>query len=111
MAYHHGMRRRVLGIALVALALPIALLPVVIAEGSLHIANRPAAHASAADFLARGPEVTWRDVRIAAQDGVMLDAWFFSPADANGGAVLLLHGVGDTRLGMTGHADYLLRAG
>jgi fermentation-respiration switch protein FrsA (DUF1100 family) len=33
------------------------------------------------------------------------------PAENNGGAVLLLHGVGDTRLGMTSHAEYLLRAG
>ena len=85
--------------------------PFVIAEGSLHIQNRPVPQPGAANLLARNSEATWREASIPAQDGVKLNAWFFTPAEPNGGAVLLLHGVGDTRLGMTGHAEYLLRAG
>ena len=48
-----------------------------------------------------------------AADGVRLSAWMFRPPpeQANGAAVLLLHGVGDTRLGMWSHANYLLEAG
>jgi uncharacterized protein len=86
-------------------------MPVVIAEGSLHIANRPAPNPLVADRLARTYDAAWRPVTIAAGDGARLAAWFFVPAEANGGAVLLLHGVGDTRVGVTGQAEVLLRAG
>ena len=89
----------------------LAAAPVVIAEGSLHISNRPAPNPMVADELARSEDATWRPVTIAAADGTRLAAWFFTPAQPNGGAVLLLHGVGDTRLGVTGQAGFLLRAG
>jgi uncharacterized protein len=86
-------------------------IPVVIAEGALHINGRPSANPAAADRLARICEAAWRPVSIIASDGVKLAGWFFTPAEHNGGAVLLLHGVGDTRLGMVTHAEFLLRAG
>src|SRR5262249_34415988 len=37
--------------------------------------------------------------------------WLFTPRAPNGAAVILLHGVGDTRTGVLGHAGYLLDAG
>jgi uncharacterized protein len=99
-----------LGAALV-LAAFFAAAPVVIAEGSLHIAHRSAPNSAAADRLARACNASWRPAAISATDGTRLAAWFFVPAEPNGGAVLLLHGVGDTRLGVTGQAEVLLRAG
>jgi uncharacterized protein len=85
--------------------------PVFIAEGSLHIHGRIAPDSRAADYLARQNGATWQSAVLKAADGIPLQAWFFRPAEFNGGAVLLLHGVGDTRLGMTGHLQYLLRNG
>jgi len=85
--------------------------PVFIAEGSLHIHNRVIPDARAADYLALHNGAAWQPAAIQAADGIPLQAWFFRPAEFNGAAVLLLHGVGDTRLGMTGHLPYLLRAG
>jgi uncharacterized protein len=111
--YHHGVRtsRKRWAVALLGLAAASTAIPVVIAEGALHISNRPSANPLAADRLARIYDATWRPVSISAADGVRLAGWSFVPAEHNGGAVLLLHGVGDTRLGMTSHAEYLLRAG
>ena len=41
----------------------------------------------------------------------MLDGWLFTPREPYGSGVILLHGVGDSRIGMAMHAGYLLRAG
>src|SRR5437879_9424203 len=48
---------------------------------------------------------------LRARDGVVLAGWQFTPRDSNGSVVILLHGVGDTRLGMLSHATFLLRSG
>ena len=52
-----------------------------------------------------------QDVSISARDGVQLRGWFASPANANGDAVILLHGVGDNREGMVGFAELFLSQG
>lgn len=111
--YHHYMRKlRPLWLgATLVLAAFFAAAPVVIAEGSLHIAHRSAPKSTAADRLAGECSASWRSASITASDGTRLAAWFFIPAEPNGGAVLLLHGVGDTRLGVTSQAELLLRAG
>lgn len=53
------------------------------------------------------------DVDITANDGVTLRAWSIRPPrdNDNGNAVLLLHGLGDNRTGMTGYAELLLSHG
>jgi pimeloyl-ACP methyl ester carboxylesterase len=51
------------------------------------------------------------DATIAAQDGATLRAWSIRPANRNGHAVILLHGLGDNRTGMTGYAELLLSHG
>ena len=40
------------------------------------------------------------DVQIEAFDGAPLLAWYIQPQHNNGDAVILLHGLGDNRLGM-----------
>lgn len=49
------------------------------------------------------------DVR--APDGVLLRGWKVTPPKANGSWVLLFHGVADNRVGVIGHAEFLLRTG
>ena len=68
--------------------------------------ERQSAKAVAADF---GADL--QDVSISARDGVQLRGWFASPANANGDAVILLHGVGDNREGMGGFAELFLSKG
>ncbi len=51
------------------------------------------------------------DVSITALDGVSLQGWFTRPANGNGSAILLLHGVGDNRTGMVGYAEMFLSHG
>jgi len=83
----------------------------VLAEGALHAPRRVVPAPVVAQKLARATRSTWQQVRVQARDGTGLDAWLFVPAPSNGAAVVLLHGVGDTRLGMTGYAPFLLRSG
>jgi hypothetical protein len=105
------LRARFLRAIVIGLSIGAVAVPVFIAEGSLHIYNRIAPDSRAADYLARQYDATWQPAVLQASDGIQLQAWFFRPAEFNGAAVLLLHGVGDTRLGMTGHLQYLLRNG
>jgi uncharacterized protein len=51
------------------------------------------------------------NVSITTPDHVTLRAWIIHPHHANGNGVILLHGVGDNRLGMTGYAQLLLAHG
>src|SRR5438876_9990034 len=61
---------------------------------------------NAADELARSTGSAWQHSQVTAKDSVVLDGWQFTPKDPNGSVVVLLHGVGDTRLGMLGHATF-----
>ena len=84
-----------------------------LADGTLHpvrrllteddfIAMRNSAHALDADLA---------DASVTTSDGTILRAWLLHPHHANGDAVLLLHGLGDNRVGMTGYAQLLLAHG
>ena len=85
---------------------------IVIAEGALHPANRGIPPSAFAEAVARASGACWQDARVTARDGTELAGWLFSPATgSNGSAVVLMHGVGDTRLGVLAHAGYLLRSG
>jgi len=103
--------KRVLIAILAGLLVGFLIVPIFIAEASLHIHNRVVPDPHAADYFASRSGAAWEPAEITAEDGVKLLGWFLRPADFNGAAVLLLHGVADTRLGMTGHLDYLLRNG
>ena len=60
---------------------------------------RPYEERNAAAY-ARDKSIEFRDVELTAPDGAVLKAWYMRPQDANGDAVLLLHGVVDNRLGV-----------
>lgn len=51
------------------------------------------------------------DVQIVTSDGTSLRAWYIHREHGNGNAVILLHGLGDNRLGTTGYAQLLLAHG
>ena len=89
----------------------LTLASVFLTENALHVWNHAAANHAAADAIARQSAASWEPAQITAGDGVRLDAWLFTPRMPNGAGVILLHGVADTRVGMSGHAPWLLRAG
>jgi uncharacterized protein len=54
---------------------------------------------------------TVEDFDVRATDGAILRAWIGWPSSANGDWVLLFHGIGDNRAGMSSYASFLLRNG
>jgi dipeptidyl aminopeptidase/acylaminoacyl peptidase len=90
-----------------------AIAGVFLTEGTLH----PGRHLLSSGDEMRAREVARRrgseliDVAIPARDGVTLRAWSIHPGNTNGNAVILLHGLADNRLGMTGYAELLLSRG
>jgi hypothetical protein len=81
-------------------------------EGALRPGRRPVVHRpEAAALVAREFGATLEDAEAVAADGVQLRGWFARPANSNGRAVVLLHGVSDNREGMAGYALLFLRHG
>jgi dipeptidyl aminopeptidase/acylaminoacyl peptidase len=84
---------------------------VIATENALYVDPRPSAEPQQADQLAQETGSSWEPAAVDTADGVTLRGWLFRPAEPNGGAAMLLHGVGDTRLGMMQQARLLLDAG
>jgi pimeloyl-ACP methyl ester carboxylesterase len=84
-----------------------------LAEGTLHPARRALSNEESTAFTstvhAMGGEL--QDVSITTADQVILRGWLLRPAAGNGNAALVLHGLADNRLGMTGYAELLLAHG
>lgn len=51
------------------------------------------------------------DVGVTAADGAILRAWYIRPNHENASVVLLLHGLGDNRLGTVGYAEIFVSHG
>lgn len=110
------MRRRIgsrVIIGLVVYCTLCGLAGIFVAEAALHPAHRllPANAGQIAQQLALAEHSELHDVATAAQDGILLRAWELKPESGNGEAVILLHGLGDNRLGMVGYAQIFLRHG
>ena len=103
--------RRLVIAGLIGIVVVMTLLAVFIAEGAVHIWVRPQPDPADAARVAEAASATWQSARITAADGAPLSAWLFTPRQPNGSAVILLHGVGDTRRGVLYHAQFLLQAG
>ena len=80
-------------------------------EIALHPASPPISQSEErnAGAAAERNSVEFRDVELLTHDGTPLRAWFMRPQEANGNAVILLHGVSDNRLGMYGYGKWLLQ--
>jgi len=61
-----------------------------------------------AEAWARENSVNFRNVTLTAPDGTALHAWYMRPSQANGNAIILLHGVSDNLLGMYGFGKWLV---
>jgi len=101
-------RRLILALALYLTFCTIA--GIFVADGALQPPRRPLT-ADDAQPVTHAMNANLSDVSITAPDHVILKAWAIRPHQPNGDAVLLLHGVGDNRLGMTGYAQLLLAHG
>lgn len=84
-----------------------------LADGTLHPGRRDLTQDEVAAFQqsVQAENADFLDVSITASDSVLLRGWMVRPRHGNGEAVLLLHGLGDNRLGMTGYAQRLLAHG
>lgn len=75
-----------------------------------HPGRRPITDAEKQQVIAASGEgAELRDASIQASDSLLLRAWEIRPAQSNGNAVILLHGVGDNRLGVSGYGAWLVR--
>jgi len=86
---------------------------VLLADGTLHPARRPITQQDrdTERELTRSLGDNLEDVSLTARDGSMLRAWLIRPRSGNGNAVILLHGLADNRVGMTGYARLMLAHG
>ena len=84
-----------------------------LADGTLRPARRPLTGEEVATVRdsAQALNANLTDVTTTTPDNVTLRAWMIHPHNSNGDAVLLLHGLGDNRIGMTGYAQLLLSRG
>ena len=86
---------------------------VFVADGTLHPAKRPLTEEDLAAarnvFLKSNADLT--ETSITTSDGVVLRGWIVKPPYDNSSAAILLHGLGDNRLGMIGYANLLLAHG
>jgi fermentation-respiration switch protein FrsA (DUF1100 family) len=87
--------------AIVAVALVLSgLAGILLCETALHPPRRPV------PFNPRA-----RTVQVTARDGIPLRAWLFDPDKRNGDAVLILHGIADSRASQVGLAQMFLEHG
>jgi hypothetical protein len=86
---------------------------VLLADGTLHPARRPITQQDrdTERELTRSLGDNLEDVSLTARDGSTLRAWLIRPRSGNGNAVILLHGLADNRVGMTGYARLMLAHG
>jgi len=86
---------------------------ITLADATLHPARRPLTEDEITSVRdqARALDADLADVSITTPDHVTLRGWSIHPHHPNGDAILLLHGLGDNRLGMTGYAQLLLTHG
>jgi uncharacterized protein len=86
---------------------------VFLADATLHPQRRELTNddIKSAELGANSLDAKLTEASITTPDGANLKAWFIYPNHPNGNAVLLLHGLGDNRLGMTGYAHLLLPHG
>jgi alpha-beta hydrolase superfamily lysophospholipase len=83
---------------------------VVLMESALHPPRRPVAQQSGFALAKWAPSGV-ANVEIEGADGAELKGWYAQPPAWNGDSVILLHGVGDNREGVTSYAAMFLRSG
>ncbi|HWX92296.1 MAG TPA: alpha/beta fold hydrolase [Terriglobales bacterium] len=102
--------RRVVAATVFAYLTLSVLTGIFLCEATLHPARRPLSFddQSRARELAPAHHATLHEASIQTFDHITLRAWVFTPDRPNSAAVILVHGLSDNRLGMTGYAELLL---
>jgi hypothetical protein len=103
--------RRLVIAGSIGIVIAVALVAIFVAEGAVHGWAPRQPDPADAERVARAASASWQSARVTAADGAPLSAWLFTPQSPNGSAVIVLHGVNDTRHGVLYHAQYLLQAG
>jgi fermentation-respiration switch protein FrsA (DUF1100 family) len=81
-------------------------------EQTVHLHRKPVPNTDGfQSMIASIPHQPIADVSVKSFDGATLRGWFVEPSPWKGESVLLLHGLGDNRAGVTGYAAMLLNAG
>lgn len=86
-------------------------LSIALGELPFHTYQIPVTEQQSAQAMASRFGAALEDASLSASDMARLRGWVLRPADANGNAVILLHGVGDNRQGMMGFAELFLSHG
>lgn len=86
---------------------------VYLADGTLHPGRRPLTDEEVAEMRqsAHVLDAELEDSSITTADSVVLRGWMVRPHHGNGDAAIVLHGLGDNRVGMIGYAQLLLARG
>jgi uncharacterized protein len=105
-----GRRFRVLLVIVVLYFVCCTIGGIYLADASLHPGRRALTPDDVAMFqsMLRSVHADLRDVAITTSDQFVLRGWLLRPTRPNGDAVVVLHGLGDNRMGMTGYAQILL---
>jgi len=106
--------RRKARVAMQALAVYVALscvVAIVMAELTLHPMRLPPPDKSriAAMYASYGADL--QPIVIEAADAIELHGWYSVPEHQNGRAIILFHGIGDNRGGVSGYGQMFLREG
>jgi alpha-beta hydrolase superfamily lysophospholipase len=111
MRANRRIRRAVLGLCLYLAFSAVG--GIFLADGTLHPARRPLTDDEIAEARrsAQALSAELEDASITASDGAVLRGWIIRPNHGDGNAVILLHGLADNRLGMTGYAQLLVDHG
>jgi uncharacterized protein len=104
-------RRAVLGLCLYLAFSAVA--GIFLADAALRPMRRPltADEIVEAQNSAHALDAELEDVSITTSDGAVLRAWLIHPHHHDGNAAVLLHGLGDNRVGTSGYAQLLLAHG
>src|SRR5450631_4538894 len=85
---------------------------ITLAEISVHLSKRPLGDSSNyRAHISQQFQADVNDVSLTASDQAVLKAWFVQPARPNGKAVVLLHGITDNRIGVSGYTDLFVARG
>jgi pimeloyl-ACP methyl ester carboxylesterase len=84
-----------------------------VADGTLHPVRRPLTQEQETTMrgIANHLDSDLEDASITTPDAITLRAWTIRPHHSNGDAIILLHGLADNRIGMTGYAQLFLLHG
>jgi uncharacterized protein len=103
--------RKMVTAAIICYTVASCILGAALAELAFHPPQVRVPNESGLSHIKAQPGTKWKDVTLIATDGIPLHGWHFQPANSSTSAVIMLHGVGDSKNGMIGFATEFLSKG